>query len=973
MSTQTRAAKLWEHLFPYETPYDNQQDGIETAIETAAENGYTVIEGACGTGKTLLSLTAGLSLVEAGEFDRVLVLTSVKQQLTQFETDLRAINENAPASRTFDAVTLVGKDDVCAYSSHEAATSGAISVDIEELADSVQQGCQALRENTTGLVSGQAGDWRETVEDALDELEDAGYTPDDITADTTVDELPVAFEDVEVPLTAEEFVDLAALPADDRQLRLDQLEEQRWRPVAAGKLADDARAGADDDRVEFGDVTTPFQATVPDADGLSYCPFYAQHIGNADGQPFEFGDDPIDSRVVDPGTVSKVTADEETANSVIQKPGNTPGACPHAAMFNAALNADVVVGNYYHLFAEQPREVLADAGLLSDDTFIIIDEAHNLEERVRELQKTSVAIDRVDEARDLLAAFLEELAGSEAEHVDPDEDTDDAVGYRLPGTEEDEEDTFITRRSLESALSCYEDLVDWLDDEAEAAVTAENEHWKTVARGAGNEPFDGPYPSLGMDDTEVPVDDPEAPGDPAGYPDVFAPERVECMHAAAWVINHAVECVEEIAAYRDEDSANADRLDEAEYGADLLQDDAGATAAERPTVSEDDLYQVEQAFLDVVNDVFLDGSGQRTEVGVFGSLEELFREWYAGDDAEHYRELTLERTWREQYSHDDWRRIYQASLTVNDCLPTEAIRDHLAGLGGGVVMSATLAPLDVFTEVTGLDQLEEQTGRPVETRSYPLPFDERRRGSWIVEADWFVRSNRGDTPTRENTELRTNKTRREYADIIESVVHRSCGNTLICMPSYEEAEWACEVVRRSGCDKPVLLDQSSTNDKTSRLKEKFFTGEEKVLVTSALGTLTEGVDYHGDRLGSVLVCGVPLQQLTPKQKAVAKAYEARFGTDGVSPSSIWESTGGQYAMTIPAVRKARQAIGRVIRGEDDLGVRILADERYAQSSKCNRYLGESEREEFRAITADSLPTSLDLFWENVVPKWVDTA
>lgn len=970
MANQTRASTLWKHLFPYDTPYENQQDGIETSIETAAENGYTVIEGACGTGKTLLALTAGLSLVEAGEYDRVLVLTSVKQQLTQFETDLRAINENAPAPHEFDAVTLVGKGDVCAYSSHESATTDPVSVDIEQLAESVQQGCQALRENTTGLVSGQAADWRETVQSALDELADNGYGPADITDDTTVDELPVTFGDVEAPLTAEEFVELAALPADERRTWLDQLEEQRWQPVAADDLADSARADGGDDRVEFGDVTTPFQATVPDADGLSYCPFYAQHIGNADGQPFEFGDGPISNRVVDPGTVSRVTADEQTAGSVIQKPGNTPGACPHAAMFNAALNADVVIGNYYHLFAEQSREVLADSGLLSDRTFVVVDEAHNLEDRVRELQETNVPIDTVSDARQTLETLLDELADSDAGHVDPDDD-EGHIGYRLPATEEDAKNTFVTRRSLESALSCFDDLADWLDEEAEQAVAAEHERWQEIARGAGNEPFEGPYPELGMDDTEAPIDDPNAPGDSDGYPDVFSDARVKCMHAAAWFINKAIRCVEEIPAFRDEDGQNTAQLDDTEYGEDLLQEDAGATTTDRPTIPKDTLHRFEQECLEVVNEVLLDGSGQRTQSVVFESLEELFEEWYVGDDAEHYRELTLTRTWREQYRHDDWRRIFTASLTVNDCLPTEAIRDHLAGLGGGILMSATLEPLDVFTEVTGLDQLEAQTDRPVETRSYPLPFGERRRGSLIVDADWFVRTNRGDTPTGENAELRTTETRREYADIIESVVHRTPGNVLICMPNYEEAEWAHKVVQQSQCDKPVLLDRSSSHDETSRLKQQFFAGNEKVLVTSALGTLTEGVDYHGDRLGSVLVCGVPLQQLTPKRRAVSKAYEARFGDDGSAPDSIWESKGGQYAMTIPAVRKARQAIGRVIRGEDDLGVRILADERYADPDKCNQYLAASERDEFRAITANGLPTSLDLFWEDVAPSCIE--
>ena len=91
-------AGSWRDVFGHEQPYDDQVDGIETAIETAENGGFTALEGACGTGKTMLALTAGISLVRDPEsdYERVVVLTSVKQQLRQFEEDLRTINENLP-------------------------------------------------------------------------------------------------------------------------------------------------------------------------------------------------------------------------------------------------------------------------------------------------------------------------------------------------------------------------------------------------------------------------------------------------------------------------------------------------------------------------------------------------------------------------------------------------------------------------------------------------------------------------------------------------------------------------------------------------------------------------------------------------------------------------------------------------------------------------------------------------------------
>lgn len=53
----------WLSLFPYEAPYDAQRDGIEEVIEVTDRGGFAVFEGACGTGKTLVSLMAGLNAV----------------------------------------------------------------------------------------------------------------------------------------------------------------------------------------------------------------------------------------------------------------------------------------------------------------------------------------------------------------------------------------------------------------------------------------------------------------------------------------------------------------------------------------------------------------------------------------------------------------------------------------------------------------------------------------------------------------------------------------------------------------------------------------------------------------------------------------------------------------------------------------------------------------------------------------------
>jgi DNA excision repair protein ERCC-2 len=151
----------------------------------------------------------------------------------------------------------------------------------------------------------------------------------------------------------------------------------------------------------------------------------------------------------------------------------------------------------------------------------------------------------------------------------------------------------------------------------------------------------------------------------------------------------------------------------------------------------------------------------------------------------------------------------------------------------------------------------------------------------------------------------------------------------------------------------VLLDESSDDTATESLKDDFFAGPGKLLVTSLRGTLTEGVDYRGDRLAAAVVCGVPIVDTSsPRTKALRAAYDRTFGD------------GFRTALLVPAVRKARQALGRVIRGADERGVRVLVDERYARDGwdSVRGLLPATEREEFRPVSADMLSVALDRFW-----------
>jgi DNA excision repair protein ERCC-2 len=780
----------WRDIFGHTEPYPEQRDGIEAAIDAAEDDGFVALEGACGTGKTMLALSAGLDRVRDpdSDFERVVVLTSVKQQLRQFEADLRTINQNLPEEHNpVSGLTLVGKADVCPYARENRG-----GVDDETVYDR----CEGLRERTRNLVG------------------DGG------------------------PTTA------AALADDARSQQVG---------IA------DSGSGAGD-YLETAGEPTPYRPDTEEYGGASggteYCPFYAQYLADLpdDGDPVEAV--PFD--FTDKGLI-------DTEELVRLSAGH--GTCPHSVMGAVLGHVEVVVGNYYHAFDPTTAGQFTGA-LVDDSTFLVCDEAHMLEPRVRDLVSDSIG-DRT--LRDAVSEVTRVVQA-----VEFDDSPDTADGPTPTGTQSDADlvrgelkESDVQLDELLTFREFCESLREELDRRVKGHLDTERPGWRTEL----NE----------LEDAELPLRDPEHP----------APDEI-----TEWA------------------------------------DDEGFGAA---------VWSRAQVVGAVVARV-LNGLEDEDAQRAVEPVGRLLNAWYRHDHESYFREIELTRTWDESERPDSWRRAYNARLSLHNCVPSGAIGDRLAEFGGGVLMSATLEPLDVFREVSGLNHLEEE-GRPVTTRSYGLGFPEENRASFAVDVPKFTYGNRG--APGEDTECR-----RMHAEAAATVA-RSPGNVLVGMPSYGEAEWMAEELE-ARLDKPVLLDSSSTDEVTEELKAQFFRGDPKTLVTSIRGTLTEGVDYQGDKLAAAVVCGVPIiNTASPRTKAVRTAYDREFGD------------GFETALTVPAVRKARQAIGRVIRGPEEVGVRALVDARYARESwnSVRQYLPESEREEFQPVSPDMLQFGVERFWE----------
>lgn len=112
---------------------------------------------------------------------------------------------------------------------------------------------------------------------------------------------------------------------------------------------------------------------------------------------------------------------------------------------------------------------------------------------------------------------------------------------------------------------------------------------------------------------------------------------------------------------------------------------------------------------------------------------------------------------------------------------------------------------------------------------------------------------------------------------------------------------------------------------------------------------SEGIDLRNDSLIGVIVAGTGFPQVG-EEREILRSWFDRRGMDGFL-----------YSYMCPGLNKVLQAAGRVIRTEQDRGVIVLLDERFAQASYRRFLPGEWKDAEY--VTLDNAASRLEQFWK----------
>lgn len=245
------------------------------------------------------------------------------------------------------------------------------------------------------------------------------------------------------------------------------------------------------------------------------------------------------------------------------------------------------------------------------------------------------------------------------------------------------------------------------------------------------------------------------------------------------------------------------------------------------------------------------------------------------------------------------RKRRLASLCLRNVTPARLLAPRMQAARSVTLFSATLSPRHFYTDLLGM---------PPDT-------------AWLEVAAPF-RAEQLEVRIASQISTRYRERQASLAPIAELIAdqyQRQPGNYLAFFSSFEYLQQVASLLAERFPGIP-LWAQAPGMDETARqaFLDRFVANGQGVGFAVLGGAFGEGVDLPGTRLIGAFVATLGLPQVNPVNEQFKQRLGRQFGA------------GFDYAYLYPGVRKVIQAAGRVIRGDQDRGVLVLIDERFAE-------------------------------------------
>ncbi len=256
-------------------------------------------------------------------------------------------------------------------------------------------------------------------------------------------------------------------------------------------------------------------------------------------------------------------------------------------------------------------------------------------------------------------------------------------------------------------------------------------------------------------------------------------------------------------------------------------------------------------------------------------------------------------------------KIKTSKLEIVALDPSKITAPVFSSTYANVVMSGTLQPLQAYARIT---QLPERTVQCV----VPTPFPKEHILSIVCCGVSTV------------MEKRTPAMYQKIIDKISEVEQNTPANTGVFTTSFDVLSALLAEGLEEALDKPLFHEYRGMSSKTNEeIVAKFKACGKRdgaVFLGVQGGRTSEGVDFPGNQMNSVVIVGVPYAEPTPRVKAQITYYEECF-----------PKLGREYGYILPAMKKASQAAGRPVRTLDDSGAIVFLDYRFS-TKYCRRFL-----------------------------------
>lgn len=272
-------------------------------------------------------------------------------------------------------------------------------------------------------------------------------------------------------------------------------------------------------------------------------------------------------------------------------------------------------------------------------------------------------------------------------------------------------------------------------------------------------------------------------------------------------------------------------------------------------------------------------------------------------------------------------------LKITCCDAGAQLAGCYAGFEQVVGFSATLKPFDYYARLSGLDP------EKVVTEEFQSPFPPERRKLMIIP----------------QISTRYSERERNYgkiADALERMVALKRGNYFAFFPSFAFLERVARLFRAPQGFAVRCQERKMSAARVEALLEELRDPQGATVVFAVQGgSFSEGIDYQGDMAIGAFVVGPPLPNYDLERELMREYYQRRFGQ------------GFEYAYAIPAMAKAVQAAGRVIRSETDCGIVVLMDGRFLEPGFSSALPIDWYQEQASELVSTAILRDLGDFWD----------